>query len=348
MAVLYIAGSQRGAGKTALATALAGTLTQGGRSVAIVKPLRLVDEAEPDSTPDRDSTFYRQLLPDNPQPQGWPLAVTADQLASDPELLKRVPELVAAVAAGAETTIVEGLDGLGSPGPVAEASAAIAQSLDARVVGVAQYASPMGPTPLAEACHALGTSLLGLIINNVPGYRTHDTAARLIPALDAEGIPVLGAVPEDRRMLAPSVADLAAHLQGEFRLLEERSEELVESVMVGGFFLDPGDYVFSRRDRKAVIARADRPDLQMAALGTSTVCLVLTGGQNPIQYVTYHAEQEEVPIILVDSPTLEAMERLHTLADGVTVHNPRKVARFQELLGQHSDLKALWAGLGVD
>jgi BioD-like phosphotransacetylase family protein len=149
-------------------------------------------------------------------------------------------------------------------------------------------------------------------------------------------------------MLAPSVRDLAAHLDGEVSLWEERCDELVEFIMIGGFFLDPGDYVFSRREQKAVIVRADRPDLQMAALRTSTACLVLTGGQNPIQYVTYHAQQEEVPVVLVQSPTLQAMERLHTLAQRVTVHNPRKVERFHQLLDQHCGLPALYSALGLN
>lgn len=347
MAVLYIAGSQPGAGKTALATALASTLAQQGRSVALIKPVRVVEDSGAARGPDQDSSFYLQALPGNPGPQGWPLLVTAQQLAQDKGVLQGAQATVAAAGAGKDVIIVEGLDGLVPQNPSAQASAGLAKALGARVVILARYNYPGDAADLVGAAETFGSSLLGVILNSVPHYRARDAEMRLSPALQARGLPVLGIVPEDRRMLAPAVRDLAQHLGGEFLLLEERADELAEAVMIGGFFLDPGDYIFSRRERKAVIVRGDRPDLQMAALKTSTVCLLLTGGQNPIQYVTYHAQEEGVPIVLTQHSTLDAMERLHTVAQRVTVHNPRKVACFQELLAQHCHLKPLYAGLGL-
>ena len=136
-------------------------------------------------------------------------------------------------------------------------------------------------------------------------------------------------------MLAPTVRDLAEHLDGEFLLFPELGDSLVEYVMTGGWFLDQGVHVFSRRDHKAVVVRGDRPDLQMAALETSTVCLVLTGGINPIQYVTYHAEQEEVPLVQVPHSTLETLQRLHTVDQRVSVRHTAKVARYADLMAQH-------------
>ena len=347
MAILYIAGSQPGVGKTALATALAGRIAQEGRSVALVKPLVAADASGGDPTPDSDSAFYRKTLPANPPPQGWPVPVSVAGLAPQGEVVEQAVALVRGL--GVESTIVEGLDGL-TPGSLeAQVSAELAQALDAQVLALTDC-PPSGesPTELAEVTQTFGSSLLGLVMNGVPLHRVHEVATHLVPELEAGGVQVLGAIPEDRRMLAPTVRDLAEHLEGEFRSVEERADELVEYLMVGGWFLDPGDYVFSRRAQKAVLVHAERPDLQMAALNTSTVCLILTGGQNPIQYVTHHAELAEVPIVLVQRPTLEAMEQLHTVSERVTVHNPRKVARFGELLAQHCGLEAIYAGLGLD
>ena len=77
MSVLYIAGTEQGVGATALAAATARCLAGQGRSVALAKPLRLVDEGAPpspiptsSSTPRRSpaSTVqragpWRRLLP---------------------------------------------------------------------------------------------------------------------------------------------------------------------------------------------------------------------------------------------------------------------------------------------
>ena len=345
MAILYIAGSQPGVGKTALATALASRMAQEGRSVALVKPLRTADGPQGDITPNLDSAFYQQTLPANPPPQGWPVPISVAGLSQHGEVIEQAAALVRGL--GVENAIVEGLDGLTPESPEAQASAELAQALGAQVLALAAYPASGESAGLAEVAQTFGASLLGLVINGVPQHRAHEVATHLAPDLEAGGVRVLGAVPEDRRMLAPTVRDLAEHLEGEFRSVEERADELVEYLMVGGWFLDPGDYVFSRRAQKAVLVNAERPDLQMAALNTSTVCLILTGGQNPIQYVTHHAELAEVPIVLVQRPTLEAMEQLHTVSERVTVHNPRKVARFGELLAQHCDLEALYAGLGL-
>ena len=51
-------------------------------------------------------------------------------------------------------------------------------------------------------------------------------------------------------------------------------------------------------------------------------------------------------MVLVQSPTIEAMERLETVGDRVTVRNPRKAARFHELLTHHCDLSPL-ADIGL-
>ena len=89
------------------------------------------------------------------------------------------------------------------------------------------------------------------------------------------------------------------------------------------------------------MVRGDRPDLQMAALTTSTSCLILTEGQHPIQYITYHAEQEEIPILLTQDSTLTTMDRLNTLGNHVTVHNDWKISRFVELIESYCSLSSI-------
>ena len=331
MSVLYIAGTEQGAGVTALAAATARRLAEQGRNVSLVKPLRLVDEGSP-AGPDPDAEFYAKATPGSASPNGRPLEATAAQLAGDPGLVRRAAETVAALDGDGRSVIV---DGLAAGADTAEASAALAHALNARVIVAGRYQPSMTGEELRQACDGFGESLAGVVLNRVYRHRAHDATARLGPAIEAGGVRVLGAVPEDRRMLAPSVRDLAEHLDGEFLLFPERGDSLVEYVMTGGWFLDQGVHVFSRRDNKAVVVRGDRPDLQMAALETSTVCLVLTGGINPIQYVTYHAEQEETPLVQVPHSTLETLQRLHTVDQRVSVRHAEKVARYAELMAQH-------------
>lgn len=211
---------------------------------------------------------------------------------------------------------------------------------------VALVCSPSSADPV-QAAVALGDRLLGVIINAVPDHGRRQALTATVPAFEEQGIPVLGLLPEDRRMLAPTVGDVADHLGAELINRDDLDDPdealaaLVEHFMLGGLFLDTGVYVFGKHEQKAVIVRGDRPDLQMAALDTSTVCLVLTEGRLPVQYIVHHAALNQTPMLLVGRPTLETMEALHTIGERVTVHSAHKAQRAAELLSAHCDLAPL-------
>ena len=113
--------------------------------------------------------------------------------------------------------------------------------------------------------------------------------------------------------------------------------------MLGGWFLDHGAYVFGRRENKAVVVRGDRPDLQMAALDTDTVCLILTNGKSPVQYIMHHAQLRQTPLLATQFGTLETMEMLHNIDERVTCSNANKVQYFAELLETYCDVDSLTA-----
>jgi BioD-like phosphotransacetylase family protein len=121
----------------------------------------------------------------------------------------------------------------------------------------------------------------------------------------------------------------------------------VEHFLIGGLILDWGVLYFERFSNKAVIVRGDRPDIQMAALGTPTSCIVLTGGHSPIQYVSYEAGEEEVPLIQVEADTLSTAAALESLQEKALFDHPMKQEQFRELMSQHVDWDALYRSLGV-
>jgi BioD-like phosphotransacetylase family protein len=165
--------------------------------------------------------------------------------------------------------------------------------------------------------------------------------------MSSAGLASLGVIPEDRRLLSLTVSQIAAELHGRYVLFEELGDRLVEHFMVGGMSLDSGEPYFRLRENKAVIIRGDRPDIQMAALQTPTACMLLTNGIEPIEYVAYEAEQERVPVIVVEPDTLSTMDALGTVSSRASFDHPSKLERFGELLEEHVDLAAIYAGLGL-
>lgn len=332
MSILYVVADRQGAGKTALCASLAHLLRAQGRRVVAYKPVA-------DGASDSDAAIYAALLgADTPQPSA---ADAIDEIAAAARRLSDANEIVIAEASNNLT---------------AAQSQRIAEALDARVLVMASFDPALSAADVAAVAAPFGDRLAGYAVNNLTQYMRTQAQAELVPAIAAAHTPpaaVFGLIPEDRRMLGVSVSQLAAHLEGEFADGGEFTQDegdaecLVEYLMVGGMSLDPGEYYYGIHDNRAAIVRGDRPDLQMSALSAPgrTACLVATNGIAPIEYVRYEAEQEETPIIIVETDTLDTMDRLDTLIDGSRFDHPRKLERFAALLTEHLDLPRLIAAI---
>ncbi|MCZ6789533.1 MAG: DRTGG domain-containing protein [Chloroflexi bacterium] len=344
MGALLVTSIHKEAGRTAFCAGLA-RLTGREQSLPFLcKPIRITPgNAAP--RPDPDIAFYSELTGAS-QPESWPVSMgmTEARRGLNPSTTESIVTAFNQMdRAGA--VIIEGppvTTPQGQPLPVA---ASLAEMLDAQIVALVRYQPDLQIEESIAPLEALGDRLLGVVLNGVPRYRGHTAQSSLTPALEAHGLKVLGSVPEARCMLGVTVGQLVEHIKGTFLMGDEKRGELVDHVMIGGLVLDSGVDYFARYQKKAVIVRGDRPDIQMAALATPTRCLVLTGGHHPIQYVEYEAREEEIPVVVVESDTLTTARSLDTLFGGVTVHHPDKADCYADLLSKSIDLEPLRATL---
>ena len=330
MSILYVVSDRPGAGKTALCMGLARLLRAQSKSVATIKPISNGED-------DIDATMYAELL--GSDTKGWPTAAAEDISGGN---LDEVSALINGLASENDIVIVESSNGLAAtPGRI------ICDNVDAKVLVVAGYDASLSHGAVLATGTPYGRRVIGYIVNGVTQYKGADARANLVPPIAAQasmrGARVLGLIPEDRCLLGVSVSQIAEHLSGEFISEEVEEDALVEYLMVGGMSLDPGEYYYGIHENRAAIVRGDRPDLQMSALSAPgfTACLVATGGITPIEYVRYEAEQEETPIILVQSDTLDTMARLDSLLDSSSFSHPDKLRRCVELLEEHVDIEGL-------
>ena len=334
MNVLYVTSDQAGAGKTAICAALASDLRSRGRPAAVFKPLRAQDAVGDDPDPGTFAALLGQPVAD------WPFPQLKSGIT--PSLDRDITRAYERVADGNDALLVEG-----APDIPERVSKRLVRMLGARVLAVAAYRPGLDASRLPRWRAAFGESLLGTVITGHTRYRSREVEAGVLPSLRSEGLSPLGAIPEDRGLGGVSVRQIADHLKGRFVVCEELADRLVEHFMIGGLGLDSGEAYFRLRENKAVIVRGDRPDIQMAALMTPTACMVLTQGIEPIEYVQYEAELEEVPLIVVESDTLATMASLGSLTNGSRLDHPGKLERFAALLREHVDVGAIYAGLGI-
>ena len=225
------------------------------------------------------------------------------------------------------------------------------QSADPSVLIVA-FSRDLDPDSVKSAAESLGDSLVGVIVNRVPTLGNRVAEQELKPALEAAGLRVLGLVPEGRVLYGITVDDLVARLEGRYALEAEGRNELVEHVMVGANVLDAEDFpagpeYFGQRDKKAVIAKGDRPDFQWAAMNTPTQCLILTGDFEPIPYVLERAKELQVTIAVVEKDTLDTLDAIEEILSGPGLDGDAKLQQFTALVESSIDTAALDQALGV-
>ena len=334
MTAIYIASESEGAGKTSLCATLAWKLGQRGKKVSVFKPVSRVG-----SESDTDAEVFHTLL--KLPTDGWPVAQADDGLT--PEILDDIKSAFNQVSEEADLTLIEGSSGLSL-----RDTKQIVDTLEAKVLVVAPYQTDLSDSQLKPWTNALGDRLAGFVINGLTKYQNTQAKTKLLPSMESEGLVSFGVIPEDRRLLSATADQVAAHLEGRFVVGEEFSDALVEHFMVGGWTMDAGDLYFGLNENKAVVVRGDRPDMQMSALTTPTSCLVCTQGIDPIEYVIYEAEQEEVAVMVVETDTLTTMASLNNLMEGTAFDHQLKLSRFSELIDEYVNLDALYRSLDVE
>jgi BioD-like phosphotransacetylase family protein len=309
MATLIIASISDRSGKTAVAAALAERLGTEDSPVAIGKA------SSGDASGNADAEVFASLLPNNPAVSG-----AVSDIASN----------ISKAAGISKVVIVEGSSNTKS-------NLDLANATDGLVLLVVRYGEG-----IAATAKEYGSRLAGVIINSLPKYRAEDADGTVASDLEAAGTKLLGSIPDDRRMLAPKLGQVAEFLGGQFLSGDDQADQLLDNFLIGGLVLDWGPFYFSSRSNTGVIVRGDRPDVQLAAIQTDTTrALVLTKGVRPVEYVMYEAAQRGIPLVVVPDNTHDVAERLEELQPEVRFDHADKLARMVELISEHVDISAL-------
>ena len=307
MNTLIVTSAQPGDGKSTIAAALALHLLAGGRRVHVLR-VRGSDAA----SAERDATLLAALP--GPSTAGSP-----GRALSLPEAGEAVKE-----AAGDGVAVVEAE-------PAEAREAASAWGAGAVVV---QRAGATYTTTLDIAAEKTAVAVTAVAAADLSKVRA---------AVVTQGLPPLLVLPEDRTLAAPRLGELTRVLEASFLCDGANEDEVIERIMIGSVGHDPGTPYFSMHERKAVLTRFDKTDVQLAALGTPLVCLLLTGGQRPSPYLFDRAQSLGVPVLLTARNTVDAMEALGEAYAGARFGGARKLERLRDLLTQHLDTAALEA-----
>ncbi|MGA9378451.1 MAG: phosphotransacetylase family protein [Phormidium sp.] len=221
----------------------------------------------------------------------------------------------------------------------------VANTVNASILLVSRWQSVLSVHKLLSAKRLLGDRLLGVMLNDVPAAEMEIAQTEVRPFLEKREVPVLGILPRSALLRSVTVRELVKQLKAEVLCRSDRLDLLVESLTIGAMDVNSALKYFRKGRNMAVVTGGDRTEIQLAALETSTQCLILTGHIPPSDLILSRAEDLEIPILSVDLDTLTTVEIIDRAFGQVRLQEPIKEECIRQLMTEHFDINRLLAKL---
>jgi BioD-like phosphotransacetylase family protein len=335
---LYITSTQDFSGKSAVCVTLMHRMQKDGFRVGYLKPFSSAARVLAESSIDADARFVKEMfnLTESLETLA-PVVITSQRMskilaeggANYSDTVKKAAETV---SQGKDIVLMEGSDNFREGYLVNLSLNEVADLVDAKVITVVGYQNSLQVVDdILTAVTRLKERLLGVIINSVPTERLGYIRELVIPYLRQQGINLLAALPYQQMLHSISVGEISEVLGAEL-LCYGSPDELVENLSIAAMDIEQALTHFRQATNKAVIVGGDRPDIQLAALETSTKALILTGHSRPNPMIAARAEDRGIAIILSHYDTLTTIEKVEQFFGKTRFHHMEKVTYFERLL----------------
>ncbi|MBU6998867.1 MAG: phosphotransacetylase family protein [Theionarchaea archaeon] len=184
------------------------------------------------------------------------------------------------------------------------------------------------------------SSIKGVIINKVGYSDLNEMTSFVIPSLEKVGFPVLGHIPSYKVLRMITSRDVQEHLNAEV-ICEEGMDKGIDTVLVGAMTFDAALTYFRRFADKVVVTGGDRAEIMLAAMETSTSCIVATGGVRPSPPVIKKAVELKIPILLVKGHTYAAAKEIEEIRPELRPDDHQKIELIRKMIARQIDLKTL-------
>lgn len=354
MKSVFVTSVERFSGKTAICLALGRHLQTKGFKIGYLKPLSVEPWLIGDKVADEDAAFAIEALGLSTQP--WeisPVVLTRDFLCShikgqqQYDLIQRIQKANKKAKDGVEIMLYEGGGSLREGYVVDLPVTTIVEALGSDALAVVKYRGHIRLLDDALTAQArLGDRLGGIIINQVPNDVSDFVSKDALPYLEKRGIRIFGVIPETRALTALTLQELSDVLEAELLTSSFNPGAFVETLTVGAMTTEAALSRFRKQTNKAVITGGDRSDIQLAALETSTICLILTGNLQPSPLIIKQAEDLGVAVFLVPGTTMETVESIESIFGKTRLGLSAKLTQFETLFSEHVNTEKLFQAFG--
>jgi phosphate acetyltransferase len=331
---LYITGMESRSGKSIVALGVMEMLAGRAQSAGFFRPI-VSSADEPDSQIELIRRRYR-LGSSYEEMYALSASEAHSLIASGrhAELEERVFEAYKRLEPRFEVIVCEGTDFAGLlPALDFDLNANLANQLGSPVLVVIRGSSVSGIASAVRVARASlgsrGCTLIGVIVNRVPGQLLGDMRAHSVTYDPGEPLYVLS---EDPSLGQPTVAQVASELGAEvisgsdLGLQRDIEEVRVAAMSVEHFIDDLGEGTL-------VIVPGDRADIMLASLATSLFTsvpavagIVLTGDYPPPERIANLLREAPFPVLAVKQRTYPVATAVHAINPKITAEDEPKIA----------------------
>jgi BioD-like phosphotransacetylase family protein len=354
MKSLYVTSVERYSGKTAVCLVLGKCFQEEGYKVGYLKPLSLQPWRTAGRVADEDAAFVKEVLDLDVDPVDLSPVVVTDELLrvyltgqENRDFMAKVKSTSIKAAENKDLLLLEGGGSLREGYVMGLPTPEVAAALGSQVLAIVKFRDEVRLMDDTLAAHfRLGDAMMGVIINRVTVDDADFVENFARPYFENKGVRVFGVLPEVRSLAALTVGELNSVLDAQILTPEISMENVVENLTVGAMTVDAALRRMRKQRNKAVITGGDRTDIQLAALETSTACLVLTGNLEPRPLIIKQASELGVPVLLVRENTMETVEAIDAIFGKTRLGQPAKLKMFKDLMQEKVDWKRLSQAIG--
>ena len=351
---LFVSSVTQYSGKNLIVLGLGRRFQKEGYRIGVFKPVGIFPVRAGNVLTDEDVLFFRKVMSlEDPPEDMCPVVITQELIEDVLEgavgsYMDKMLRSYEKVARDKDVVLMVGLGGLRYGRFIGAAMADFIEKTDARVISIdiPRYLDQSIDGMLAAKA-LLGERLLGAVFNRLQAGRMELCKTLVADYLKKRGIDILGLIPEDPVLRAVSVRELKDAMGGEVICCPEKLDELVERFGIGAMNVESAVRYMRKMRNKAVIVGGDRSDIQLAALETSTKCLILTGDLYPDDLILGKAIAMGVPIMVVKGDTQSVVEKVESLLGHISLRAESKVARAVEIVEREIKFDAICRGLGL-
>lgn len=336
---LVIASTHRNSGKTSIIIGLAKML---GKDLGYLKPFgdRLYYQKK--RLWDYDSALMTNIFALEEDPYDMSIGFEHSKVRymyNEETIKKKLFEMISAVTGDKNLLFVEGAENLTYGAFVNLDAISLARYIDGKLLIVVSGDDGIIMDNLSfvkKYMDMTDVDFKGVIINKVQDLE--DFKDTYLDSIQKMGIDVIGIIPHKRELTYLAVNYLADRLFAKVIAGEAWLNNTIKNVFIGAMSVDAAlqALIFKKED-KLVITSGDRSDMIIAALESSTSCVVLTNDILPTSNIISRAYESEIPLLLVSGDTYQVAKQIESIEPMLTKDDAEKIDLLEQLAKKHID-----------